>query len=146
MAFLGNFLILVALHKVSSLHPPSKLLQSCLATIDLLVSIVSQPFIAPYWMSLVHKEWYLCWFEYKATYITAYMHCVQCGQTSSLAVGAKNFEAHLLRGSNLLGAVWCHWFKLHFRLPNRYVVLPFILRWRRLILPPFPLRTMLSPP
>ena len=57
-----------------------------------------------------------------------------------------NFEAHLLHGSNLLGAVWCHWFKLHFRLPNRYVVLPFILRWRRLILPPFPLRTILSPP
>ena len=60
MAFLGNFLILVALHKVSSLHPPSKLLQRCLAITDLLVSIVSQPFIAPYWMSLVHKEWYLC--------------------------------------------------------------------------------------
>ena len=89
MAFLGNFLVLVALHKVSSLHPPSKLLQRCLATTDLLVSIVSQPFIAPYWMSLVHKEWYLCRFAYKATYITAYMHCVQCGETSSPVVGAK---------------------------------------------------------
>ena len=83
MAFLGNFLILVVLHKVSSLHPPSKLLQRCLETTDRLVSIVSQPFIAPYWMSLVHKEWYLCRFAYKATYITAYMHYVQCGQTSS---------------------------------------------------------------
>ena len=89
MAFLGNFLILAALHKVSSLHPPSKLLQRCLATTDLLVSIVSQPFIAPYWKSLVHKEWYLCRFVYKATYITAYMHCVQCGQTFSPVVGAK---------------------------------------------------------
>ena len=58
-------------------------------------------------MSLVHKEWYLCRFAYKATYITAYMHCVQCGQTSSPVVGLRykqiqcNFEAHLLRGSNL---------------------------------------------
>ena len=89
MAFLGNFLILAAIHKVSSLHPPSKLLQRCLATIDLLVSIVGQPFIAPYWMSLVHIEWYLCRFAYKATYITAYMHYVQCGQTSSPVFGAK---------------------------------------------------------
>ena len=89
MAFLGNFLILAALHKVSSLHPPSKLLQRCLATIDLLVSIVSQPFIAPYWMSLVHKECYLCQCTYKATKITGYMHYVHCGKTSSPVVGAK---------------------------------------------------------
>ena len=89
MAFLGNFLILAALHKVSSLHPPSKLLQRCLATTDLLVSIVSQPFIAPYWMSLVHKECYLCQCTYKATKITGYMHYVHCRKTSSPVVGAK---------------------------------------------------------
>ena len=41
--FLGNSLILVALHKESSLHPPSKLLYRCLATTDLLVGLVSQP-------------------------------------------------------------------------------------------------------
>ena len=75
MAFLGNFLILAALHKVSSLHRPSKLLYRCLATTDLLVSIVRQPFIATYWMSLAHEEWYLCRFAYKATYITAYALC-----------------------------------------------------------------------
>ena len=74
-----------------SIFPPSAVqtLATLFATIDLLVSIVSQPFIAPYWMSLVHKEWYLCWFAYKATYITAYMHCVQCGQTFSPVVRAK---------------------------------------------------------
>ena len=89
MAFLGNFLILIAFHKVCSLHPPSKLLYRCLETTDLLVSIVSQPLIAPYWMFLVHEEWYLCRCTYKATNITAYMHYVQCGQTSSPVVGAK---------------------------------------------------------
>ena len=36
-AFAGNSLILVALSKESSLHPPSKLLYRCLATTDLLV-------------------------------------------------------------------------------------------------------------
>ena len=89
MAFLGNFLILAALHKVSSLHLPSNFLYRCLETTDLLVSIVSQPFIAPYWMSLVHKECYLCQCTYKATKITGYMHYVHCGKTSSPVVGAK---------------------------------------------------------
>ena len=43
MALFGNFLILVALHKVSSLHPPSKVLYRCLAATDLLVSIFNYP-------------------------------------------------------------------------------------------------------
>ena len=76
MALSGNFLILVALHKVSSLHPPSKVLYRCLAATDLLVSIVSQPFTASYWMSLVHEEWYLCRFAYMPTYITTYTLCL----------------------------------------------------------------------
>ena len=47
-AILGNAVILVALHKESSLHPPSKLLYSCLAITDLLAGIISQPVIAVY--------------------------------------------------------------------------------------------------
>ncbi|PFX20440.1 Polypeptide N-acetylgalactosaminyltransferase 2 [Stylophora pistillata] len=48
-ALLGNSLILVALYKESSLHPPSKLLYHCrLATTELLVGLVSQPLIATY--------------------------------------------------------------------------------------------------
>ena len=38
-AFLGNTLILVALHKETSLHPPSKLLFHSLATTDLCVGL-----------------------------------------------------------------------------------------------------------
>ena len=59
-AFLGNFLILVALNKESSLHPPSKLLYRSLATTDLLVGLVTQSLAATYWMSLVHEHWSLC--------------------------------------------------------------------------------------
>ena len=42
-ALLGNTLILVALHKVSCLHPPTKLLFRCLAVSDLCVGLISQP-------------------------------------------------------------------------------------------------------
>ena len=113
---LGNFLILVALHKVSSLHPPSKLLYRCLATTDQL-SIVSQPF----------KERFLCRFTYKATYTTAYSLCsvplltmaaISVGRFLALLSGLRyrqiqcNFRAHVLHGSNLLGTVWRRWFML----------------------------------
>ena len=43
IAILGNILIIVALQKVSSLHPPSKLLLGCLATTDLFVGLITQP-------------------------------------------------------------------------------------------------------
>ena len=59
-AFAGNSLILVALHKESSLHPPSKLLYRCLATTDLLVGLVAQPLDALCWMSVVQEHWSLC--------------------------------------------------------------------------------------
>ena len=42
-AFLGNLLIIAVLPKVSSLHPPSKLLLGCLACTDLCVGLISQP-------------------------------------------------------------------------------------------------------
>ena len=42
-ASLGNALILIALHKVTSIYPPTKLLFRCLAVTDLLVGLISQP-------------------------------------------------------------------------------------------------------
>ena len=74
-AFLGNFLILAALNKESSLHPPSKLLYRCLATTDLLVGLFSQPLAATYWMSVVHKHWSLCRHAVEAIYISSYALC-----------------------------------------------------------------------
>ena len=74
-AFLGNFLILVALNKESSLHPPSKLLYRCLATTDLLVGLFTQPLAATYWMSVVHKHWSLCRHARDAASISTYALC-----------------------------------------------------------------------
>ena len=57
IAFLGNALILFALHKESSL-PPSKLLLRNLATTDLSVGPISQPFALIYrWMSVANEYW-----------------------------------------------------------------------------------------
>ena len=45
-ASLGNVLILIALRKVTSIHPPTKLLFQCLAITDLGVGLISQPLMA----------------------------------------------------------------------------------------------------
>ena len=44
-AFLSNSLILVALHKESSLHSPFKLMYRCLATTDLCVGPFTEPYL-----------------------------------------------------------------------------------------------------
>ena len=67
--FLGNSLILVALHKESALHAPSKLLYRCLATTDLLVGLIAQPLYVTCWMSVVHEHWTLCYYTESAVYI-----------------------------------------------------------------------------
>ena len=74
-AILGNSLILIALHKESSLHPPSKLLYRCLATTDLLVGLVNQPFYAAYWMSVVYEHWSFCRYAKDAIIISSYVLC-----------------------------------------------------------------------
>ena len=74
-ATLGNSLILVALHKESSLHPPSKLLYRFLAATDLLVGLVSQPLHATYWMSVVQEHWILCPYAWHGGGITGYALC-----------------------------------------------------------------------
>ena len=43
IALIGNLLILVALRKVTSINPPTKLLFQCLAATDLCVGLIEQP-------------------------------------------------------------------------------------------------------
>ena len=70
--FLGNTLILVALHKDRSLHPPSKLLFRSLAITDLCVGIIVEPFHVSLWMSMVNEHWNVCRFTLVAVRITGY--------------------------------------------------------------------------
>ena len=61
-AFVGNTLILVALPKETSLHPPSKLLFRNLAITDLCVGIIAEPLLVTYLMSFVKQRWDICYY------------------------------------------------------------------------------------
>ena len=95
-AFLGNALILVALHKESSLHPPSKLLYRCLATTDTGVGLVTHPLTATYWMSVVHENWSLCRYTHDVGFITGYALC-SVSLLTLTAISVDRLLALLLR-------------------------------------------------
>ena len=56
-AFVENTLILVALHKESSLYPPSKVLLRNLATTDLCVGLIVEPLWVAYLISFLKERW-----------------------------------------------------------------------------------------
>ena len=74
-AFHGNALILIALHKESSLNPPSKLLLRCLVTTDLCVGLISEPLTIAHEKSLVNEHWNICPHLTAASFITSHMLC-----------------------------------------------------------------------
>ena len=74
-AFLGNTLILVALHKETSLHPPSKLLYRNLAITDLCVGIIVEPLFVTYWTSVVNERWDICYYAYWAARFSGSILC-----------------------------------------------------------------------
>ena len=61
-AFLGNVLVVVALRRDSSLHPPSKLLLRSLAVTDLCAGLVSEPLYVTLLMTVVNENWNMCRF------------------------------------------------------------------------------------
>ena len=74
-AFLGNTLILVALRKESSLHPPSKLLYRNLAVTDLCVGIIVEPLKVASWISMVNKKWKICYYVSLTNSLSALLVC-----------------------------------------------------------------------
>ena len=123
MAFLGNFLILIALHKVSSLRPPSVPLFGS----NWSVSWYCQPAFHCHLLDVLGSRRVVS----LSIRIQSNVHnslCIMLSvfvdngghkrrQTSRPVVGAK-IQTIVLHGSNLLGTAWC-------RLPNRYVVWPY---------------------
>ena len=59
-AFLENAVILVALQRKNSLHPPSKLMFQCLAITDLCVGLIAQPLFVIQFVSATHCKFQLC--------------------------------------------------------------------------------------
>ena len=72
-AFLGNTLILEALHKETSLHPPSKLLYRNLAITDLCVGVILEPLNVTYWISEATKRWDICRYVLVSAYFIGYV-------------------------------------------------------------------------
>ena len=62
IASLGNVLILIALHKESSLHPPTKLMFRCLAITDLCAGLISHPMFAAVLLFQIHELRSLCYY------------------------------------------------------------------------------------
>ena len=143
-AILGNSLILLALHKESSLHPPSKLLYRCLATTDLLVGLVSQPLC--YLLDVLgsqtleslsirkgsnrHIKLCIMW----SVFVDDDSH--KRRPTSRHVVGTEiqrdcNFEAHVYHFSYRLGCMFNLWFILSSQFPHNHLVQPY----RYIILP-----------
>ena len=73
--FLGNTLILVALPKENSLHPPSKLLFRNLAITDLCVGIIAEPLLVAYLMSLVKQRWDISHYLHFADFVIGAILC-----------------------------------------------------------------------
>ena len=114
-AVLGNILILVALRKVSSLHPPSKLLFRCLATTDLCVGLVAEPLSVVYWMSVAHEQWNLCRYTYASVVIVSYTlssvsllaaSAISVDRLLALLLGLKYRQVVTLRRTYLIVALF----------------------------------------
>ena len=117
-AFLGNILILVALYKETSLHPPSKLLYRNLAMTDLCVGIIVEPLAGAYWTSVVNKRWNICYYTRLAIDFLASTLCAVSLLTST-AISVDRLLALLL------GLRYCNFEK---NMYNRFWFLVFLHR------------------
>ena len=95
-ASLGNALILVALHKVSSIHPPTKLFFRCLAVTDLCVGLFIQPLFATYIMSgTIKMNTNVLYYVYEVSRASGWIVCGVSGLTST-AISVDRLLALLL--------------------------------------------------
>ena len=120
-AFLGNTLILVALRKDTSIHPPSKLLCRNLAITDLCVGIIVEPLYVAHWTSVVNKIWDICYYTYLTCIFPKYyfvfsivgnIDCNKRRQNSRFATGSQiqtscNFEKNTFNCYWWLDCVHC---------------------------------------
>jgi len=120
-AFLGNTLILLALRKVTSLHPPSKLLYRNLAATDFCVGVIVEPLNITYLIAVLTGRWNICRRAFLANFISAYilgamtlstMAAISFGQASSAVVEAQiqtigNLEEGLSNCNCVMDCVGC---------------------------------------
>ena len=89
---LGNALILIALHKVASIHPPTKLFLRCLAVTDLCVGLLVQPLHVTFLMSfLTQMDLRVVYYVYEA-----------CACSSRILCGVSIFTSTAISVDRLL--------------------------------------------
>ncbi|XP_068730454.1 trace amine-associated receptor 9-like [Montipora capricornis] len=95
-ATMGNTLIVIALQRETSLHPPSKVLFRNLAVTDLCVGIVSQPFQIAFFLTLWYKSHQMCRYTHAASRTASTILC-GVSMLTTTAVSVDRLLALLLR-------------------------------------------------
>ena len=95
-AAVGNALILIALHKVSSIHPPTKLFFRCLVATDLCVGLIVQPIYANRIIfCTIMRNVTVCYYVYTVNVASSYILCGVSVLTST-AISVDRLLALLL--------------------------------------------------
>ena len=115
-AVLGNSLILIALRKVSLLHPPSKLLLSNLATTDLCVGLISHPLLIIFLLAAMNESWDICRYSSVTGFIADPIFCgvslstltaISVDRLLALSLGLRYRQVVTLkRTSVIIFAIW----------------------------------------
>jgi len=115
-ALLGNLLIIVALQKPSSLHPPSKLLLGCLASTDFCVGFMIQPLFVTFLMSSEHYK--RCYYVQRIFSTTVAIFCgvslmtltaISVDRLLALKLGLRyRFVVTLRRVWSLVASLWLY--------------------------------------
>ena len=116
-ASLGNALILVALHKVSSIHPPTKLFFQSLAVTDLCVGLIVQPLFAIFLLSRITEvNEDVLYYMYEVSRASSWILCAVSVLTSTaisvdrlLALLLRLRYRHVVTLSRVRVAIICFW-------------------------------------
>ena len=115
-AVLGNTLILVALRRVSLLHPPSKLLLSNLATTNLFVGLISHPLLIIFLLAAMNESWDICRYSSVIGFIADAIFCgvslstltaISVDRLLAMSLGLRYRQVVTLnRTSVIIFAIW----------------------------------------
>ena len=134
-AFLGNTMILAALHKETSLHPPSKLLYRNLAITDLCVGVILEPLMVTYWISEATERWDICRYVFVSAYVIGYVLCavslmtitlVSLDRLLALLLGLRYKQVVTLKRTYLTITVF---WTIFIVAATTYFVNPFVTSW-----------------
>lgn len=115
-ATLGNALILVALRKVSSIHPPTKSLVQCLNITDFFSGLICQPLFAIHLLphhsvldfkfALLHNEFSLFILLFEVSFLTS--AAISVDRLSALLLGLR--YRHVVTLFRVRAIIACFWF------------------------------------